>query len=70
MSDLKLCPYRVHGECTASLTVSGEFYYNETFMPCMKEKCACFHKDCGDCWCDRNGAYMKLGMEVEDGDSD
>ena len=65
MSRLKPCPYRVHGERKASLTVSGEFYYNEYFMPCMRQKCACFHIDCGDAYCDRNGAYMKLGkMEI------
>lgn len=61
MSELKPCPYRVHGERTSSLTISGEFYYNEYFMPCMKKKCACFHTDCDEAYCDRNGAYMKLG---------
>lgn len=61
MSELKPCPYRIHGERRASLTVSGEYYYREYFMPCMKRKCACFHIDCGDAYCDRGGAYMKLG---------
>ena len=61
MSDLKPCPYRVHGECKASLTIYGEYCYNEYFMPCMKQKCPCFHSDCGDAYCDRGGAYMKLG---------
>ena len=65
MSDkLKPCPYRVHGERVASLTVEGEFYYNEIFMPCMKEECPCYHEDCGDVWCDRNGAYMKLNRGI------
>lgn len=61
--ELKPCPYRVHGERTASLTVAGEFYYNEVFMPCLKEKCACFHSDSGDAYCDRNGAYRRLNAE-------
>lgn len=38
MSELMPCPYRVHGERTMSLTVAGEYYYNEYFMPCMKKK--------------------------------
>lgn len=43
-----------------SLTVEGEYYYNEYFMPCMKKECACFHCDGDDAYCDRNGAYMRL----------
>lgn len=66
MTELKPCPYRVHGERTASLTVEGEYFYNETFMPCMQKGCPCFHLSCGDAYCDRNGAYMKLGR-AEDG---
>lgn len=61
MTKLKPCPFRVHGERTPSWTYSGEYYYNETFMPCMQKACACFHEDCGDAYCDRNGAYMRLG---------
>jgi hypothetical protein len=60
MSELKPCPYRVHGERVRSLTVEGEYYYNEVFMPCMEEKCPCFHRDGTDAYCDRNGAYMRL----------
>ena len=60
MSELKPCPYRVHGERTMSLTVAGEYYYNECFMPCMGKECACFHCDGDDAYCDRNGAYMRL----------
>ncbi len=63
--DLKPCPYRIHGERTASLTVKGEFYYNETFMPCMREKCPCFHNDVGDPYCDRGGERMKLKRRGE-----
>lgn len=44
-----------------SLTVAGEFYYNEYFAPCIERECACFRVDCGDAYCNRNGAYMKLG---------
>ena len=58
--DLKPCPFRVYGEKVMS-TVVGEFFYRETFMPCMQDGCPCFHGDCGDAYCDRNGAYMKLG---------
>lgn len=61
MSDLKPCPYRVYGERKMSLTVAGEFYYNEYFAPCIERECACFRVDCGDAYCTRNGAYMKLG---------
>ena len=39
---LKPCPFRVHGERNASWTVTGEYYYNETFMPCMGERCAAY----------------------------
>jgi len=66
MTEIKLCPYRVHGERKASYTVEGEFYYNEIFMPCMKWECPCYHEDCGTAWCDRNGAYMKLNRRAED----
>ena len=61
---LKPCPFRVHGERTASLTVAGEFYYNETFMPCMGKECACFKENSIDTYCDRNGAFMTMTKEV------
>lgn len=60
MGNLKPCPYRVHGERVRSLTVEGEYYYNETFMPCIGKDCACFHENVGDPYCDRNGSYMPL----------
>lgn len=65
MSESMMCPYRIHGEKVKSSMVEGEFYYNETFMPCMREKCPCFHVDCGDAYCDRGGAYMILGRRYE-----
>ena len=65
MNELKPCPYRVHGERKMSLTVAGEYYYNEYFMPCMKKECACFH-DGDDPYCDRNGAYMRLRRGEQD----
>ena len=68
MSELKPCPFRVHGERTASLTVEGEYYYNETFMPCMRSECACFHNNYDDPYCDRNGSYMKLAQKGEKND--
>ena len=46
--ELKPCPFRIHGERIASMTVYGEFYYDETFMPCMGEKCICYYYDSGD----------------------
>lgn len=49
MVELKLCPFRVHGERTASLTVVGEFYYNETFMPCIGEDCPAFRSGTNTC---------------------
>ena len=64
MKELKPCPYRVHGERTPSLTVSGEYYYNETFMPCIGEGCACFKEGSVGAYCDRNGAFMRMTKEV------
>ena len=63
---LKSCPYRIHGERTMSLTIQGEYYYNEFFMPCLGVKCACFHDDGNDAYCDRNGAYMSLTRGEQD----
>ena len=65
MSELKPCPYRVYGERKMSLTVAGEYWYNEYFMPCMENKCACFHRDVDEAYCDRNGAYMRLTKRRE-----
>ena len=62
MRDLKPCPYRVYGERRMSLTVAGEYFYNEYFAPCMEYECACFHRDDDEAYCDRNGAYMRLSM--------
>lgn len=58
-----LCPFRVHGEKTASLTVAGEYYYNETFMPCMKKECPVFLEDCGSMYCFRNNTPIILHKE-------
>ena len=69
MTKLKPCPFRVHGERRASATIQGEYFYMEYFMPCLEESCPCFHVDCGDCYCDRNGAYMRLGKR-KDGEAD
>ena len=62
--ELKPCPFRIHGERRESLTVAGEFFYNETFMPCMGKECACFKEDSVDAYCDRNGAFMTMTKEV------
>lgn len=61
MSKLKPCPFRVHGERTASLTIPGEFYYNETFMPCMGGECACFYEIGKEYRCMRDNMYLVLG---------
>lgn len=66
MTELKPCPFRVHGERTASLTIPGEFYYNELFMPCMREECACFYRIGNELRCMRDNTYLVLGEE-EDG---
>lgn len=60
MNNLMPCPYRVCRERIPSKTVVGGYTYREWFMPCMQSECACFHVDCGDPYCDRGGAYMKL----------
>ena len=59
MSALKSCPYRVHGERVASLTVAGELYYNEVFMPCMGNDCAAYFNGI----CRRDGAFFDMIME-------
>ena len=66
--ELKPCPFRVHGERTYSLTVTGEYFYNETFMPCMGEDCPAFKKS--DTICINYGAnydmILRAKMEVEE----
>ena len=64
--ELKPCPFRVHGERKESCTISGEYYYSETFIPCMKFECPCYHEDTGDAWCNRNSEYIKLNRRVND----
>ena len=63
---MTLCPFRVHGERKASCTISGEYYYSETFMPCLKWECPCYHEDAGGAWCDRNSSYIKLSRRTND----
>ena len=41
--ELKPCPFRVHGERSASMTQNGVFYYNEYFMPCLENECPVFN---------------------------
>ena len=66
MSELKPCPFRIHGERTASMTVYGEFYYNETFMPCMGEKCACYYDSGDEIRCCRDNTYFILAERSTD----
>ena len=63
MDNLKPCPFRYHGDM--SLTAEGEYHYKDVFAPCLQEECPCFHVNYGDAYCDRNGAYMKLGRKEE-----
>lgn len=60
-SKLKPCPWRIHGERTASWTVTGEYYYNECFMPCMGEGCAAFYNGV----CRKDGANFNMEREAE-----
>lgn len=66
MDELKPCPFRVHGERTASLTVVGEYNYNEIFMPCMGEKCPAFRP--GDNICTNYGANYDMNRRVREDD--
>lgn len=65
--ELKPCPFRIHGERKAAYMIPGEYYYNETFMPCLKWECPCYHEDAGDTWCNRNGTYIKLNGRANNG---
>lgn len=55
---LKPCPFRVHGRRVPSLTVEGEYFYNEIFMPCMGEDCPAFQKS--DHTCTNYGANYDM----------
>ena len=44
---MSVCPWRIHGERTQSLTVAGEYFYNEYFMPCLGDECPCYEN--GEC---------------------
>ena len=61
---LKPCPFRVHGHRTQSLTVVGEYFYNETFMPCMGEDCPAFRKL--DNTCTNYGANYDMRRKDKD----
>ena len=68
MDELKPCPFRVHGEQKASLTVPNEFYYNETFMPCMGEKCACYDVNTfsNEIHCNRDYGFLVIGIKEDE----
>ena len=63
---LKPCPFRVHGERTASLTVDGEYYYNEIFMPCMRDACACYEEVGDKIICFRENSSFVLAERREE----
>lgn len=62
MTKLKPCPWRIHGKKTKSLTVEGEEFYNETFMPCMGDKCACYEEIGTEVRCMREHQYFVLAV--------
>ena len=65
MKELKPCPFRVCGRQAKSLTIEGEYYYNEYFMPCMGDKCACYEEFGKEIRCMRDNMYLIIG-EQED----
>lgn len=67
---LKPCPFRVHGERIASLTIAGEFYYKESFMPCMGEDCACYRDDGDAIRCYRDNLSFILDDKKRRGEQD
>lgn len=62
---IKPCPFRIHGEKTASLTTEGEYYYNEYFMPCLREECPCYLDAGYEIRCIRDGANLVLAEREE-----
>lgn len=66
MSELKPCPYRVHGERTASLTVPGEYFYRETFEWCIGERCPCFSRIGNSLMCNRDFNTVLILATLED----
>lgn len=60
-----VCPFRIQGKKTASLTIAGEHNYTEYFMPCLEKSCPVFSIDCGDAYCHRNNSPIKLGKVKE-----
>ena len=62
---LKPCPFRIHGVRQASLTVAGEYYYNECFQPCMGDACACYMDDGYIAKCHRNNVPLTLWIAKE-----
>lgn len=64
--ELKPCPFRIQGERKASRTIPGEYYYSETFMPCLKRECICYYEYDDGAWCAREGTYMRLNRRTND----
>lgn len=60
IEELKPCPFRIHGEKTMSPTISGEYTYNETFMPCMGSKCLCYRDEGDEIKCYRDNLSFTL----------
>ena len=65
---LKPCPFRICGEKKISLTISGEYYYNEYFMPCMGDRCPCYYFDGEKAICRKDGANFILTENMDDDD--
>jgi len=66
MMELKPCPFRIHGERRMSATMPGEYYYNESFMPCMRDRCACYMDTGEEIRCNRDHLYLVIGRRDDD----
>jgi len=66
MINLKPCPFRIYGAKQMSLTIPGEYFYRETFMPCMGDDCPCYKEEGNDIKCYRDNMAFDLRMK-EDG---
>ena len=64
---VKPCPYRVYSERRASATIAGEYVYQEHFMPCYREKCACYYDNGEEILCLKNGGNLCLYKRSAEG---
>ena len=62
MYNLKPCPWRIHGARTPSLTIAGEYFYSEVFMPCLGEECPAFNPASNTCM--KDGANFDMNRRA------